>query len=156
MQQYVKRKETRIKRFLDANNIIYMFNDKMVDHGACGEERPDFPIDCGTHITIVEVDENQHSYETEECRTIRMKNLSQMFGGMLVFWIRYNPDAFKVPNGTTAKISVREREEHLLEWIHWAMSHPPTAFASVIYLFYDGCEKKMGANAIQVLTPFDT
>ncbi len=155
-QQYIKRKETRIKHFLDANHIVYESNDKMIDHGACGKERPDFPIDCKTHKVILEVDENQHKYEMEECRTTRMKNVSQMCGGMPVFWIRYNPDAFKLPNGVTAKMTTHQREEHLLEWIHWAMSHPPTAFASVIYLFYDGCETKMGGNAIQVLTPFDS
>ena len=68
-----------------------------------------------------------------------MVNISQTYGGKPVFWIRYNPDSFKLPDGTPSTITDSQREAHLLEWVTFAHQYIPKEYVEVIYLFYDGC-----------------
>jgi hypothetical protein len=145
-----KQKETRIRDFLIANNIPFT-QDKIPNGTECGKEKPDFVIYFTTHVIIIEVDENQHKGYVCECEQIRMINLTQSFSGLPVFWIRYNPDVFKLPNEKKSKISQSNREEHLLDWINFASIHIPTHLGQVVYLFFDGCNEKQGEENIVVL-----
>ena len=54
----------------------YVLLDQRIDGGECGNERPDFMWDCGTHRLILEVDEDQHKYRPEVCECTRMVNIT--------------------------------------------------------------------------------
>ena len=53
-------KELTIKALFEANDLRFISHDKRVDEGVCYQYRPDFVFDAGTHMVVVEVDENQH------------------------------------------------------------------------------------------------
>ena len=56
-------------------NVKELPCDKIVNR-ECNLYRPDLPYDCGTHILIVECDENQHkNYNWESC--VLNKSLEQ-------------------------------------------------------------------------------
>ena len=76
-----KAKETDIKNFLYANNIICETEDKIPD-GACSKYRPDFVIDMKLFKCIIEVDENQHKSYACECEQSRMIQIHQDYGGV--------------------------------------------------------------------------
>ncbi|KAI9004794.1 hypothetical protein BC832DRAFT_540183 [Gaertneriomyces semiglobifer] len=67
-------KQNVVKDFLKANNVDAVV-DRIIDAGDCGRERPDFWIDCGTHILVMEVDEHQHSGRACECEQTKMVNI---------------------------------------------------------------------------------
>ncbi len=149
--EFIKKHELRIKSLLDANGFKYASHDKIANGVDCGKERPDFVFDCGTHIVILEVDEDQHSGYQCLCEQTRMINITQGFGGMRIFWIRFNPDSFKLPDGTNSNITNNAREKHLLEWVKYAQERVPKNLGEVVYLFYNKCENKTGPDQIQVL-----
>jgi hypothetical protein len=114
-------------------------HNKTLEGKSCGMERPDFLFDCGTHLVIVEVDENQHSSRACECEQARMVNLAEV-RGMPVTFIRYNPDKYDPAAGQTVA-SDPQRHAHLLKWLAWARATPPPErgdVVSVLYLYYDG------------------
>ncbi len=127
-------KELEIKQLLDSNNIIYESYDKIPEY-SCNLYRPDFVIDNGMNIVIVEVDENQHQSYEKKCEEERMFNISQDFGGIPVCFIRYNPDKYK-EKGKVVKLKTG-RHKKLLETINGAKLYPSTELLSVVYLFYD-------------------
>ncbi len=149
-QQVNQRSEMKIRDLLLGNNIKFI-QDKIPNGTICGKERPDFVIVSETHMVIVEVDEFQHKSYQCLCEQTRMINITQTFGGLPVFWIRYNPDSFIMPNKQKSSISQLKRELHLLDWIHWSMKTVPTNLAEVIYLFYDGCKDKQSIDQISIL-----
>ncbi len=131
IKQQQQRKEMRIFDVMTAAGLDFVHN-KTVDT-ACGRERPDFQLDAGTHMIYVEVDEHQHQSYACECEQSRMVNLVQASGMKTVF-IRYNPDAY---DGKHKSVSGTQREAKLIDWIRHVMDHPPSNFASVLYLYYD-------------------
>ena len=143
---YIKRKETHIRNLLIANELHFDSHDKIAN-ASCGKERPDFLFQTVDHIVILEVDEDQHKTYQCACEQTRMINLTQAFGGISVFWIRYNPDSFK----GKAKVTQKQRETHLLEWIRWALKREPKSLCEVLYLFYDGCGEKASEEDIQTI-----
>jgi hypothetical protein len=56
-------------------NYILVF-DKTIQDG-CSRRRPDIFLDVGTHVLIVEVDENKHSSYDCSCENKRIMILSQ-------------------------------------------------------------------------------
>ena len=125
-------------------------HNKTLEGKPCGRERPDFLFDCGTHLVIVEVDENQHSHIPRECEQARMVNLAGV-RGMPVTFIRYNPDKYDPAAGQTVA-SEPQRHTHLLKWLAWARATPPPErgdVVSVLYLYYDGHDTQ--APALQSL-----
>ncbi len=150
-QKFAKRKENAVKALLDANKLVYV-NDKIPNGSLCGKERPDFVFRCGTHIVILEVDENQHSNYQCLCEQTRMVNVTQTFGGMPVLWIRYNPDAFKA-NGAMKKqgVSDAQRQKCLLKWLKWAFTKDMHNLGEVVYLCYDDCDVTTMASEVYVL-----
>jgi hypothetical protein len=128
-------KQNMVRDFLMAQGIKFDTVDRMIDGGACGKERPDFYIDCGTHILIIEVDEDQHSGRACECEQTRMVNVSQS-NGLATLFIRWNPDKYKVKKGCAVD-STRRRLDVLLEWIRHHQKTVPEDFLSVLYLYFD-------------------
>jgi hypothetical protein len=130
-------KENRIKDILTVAGVTFV-HDRMLEGPTCGRERPDFQIDCVTHMVYVEVDEHQHQSYACECEQGRMVNLVHV-RGMPVRWIRYNPDIYEPMKGQK-KVQKEQREKKLVEYVKWAMAHSPEEdrnISSVLYLFYD-------------------
>ena len=119
--------------------------DRIIDCGTCGRERPDFLWDAKTHWVIVEVDENQHLTNPEQCECTRMVNIHGSLGMPVVF-IRFNPDRYRRAGEKrrSAGDSLRKRYDILIRWLEWVLEHedarprgPEDSLRSV-QLFFDG------------------
>jgi hypothetical protein len=127
-------KENHVKDLLVAAGFTFV-HDKILEGTGCGRERPDFQFDCETHFVYLEVDEHQHDTYACECEQTRMINLVEV-RGMPVRWIRYNPDSYESLNGQR-QVRIEQREKKLINYVKWAMKHPPQDISNVLYLFYD-------------------
>lgn len=127
--------------------------DKTVVDG-CSRRRPDLLLDMGSHIIIVEVDENKHEGYDCSCENKRLMEISQDLQHRPVVFIRFNPDAYTDAEGNlvkscwsvngygimavpgTRKAEWQERVEVLIEKIqHW-IDHPSEKTVEIIELFY--------------------
>lgn len=150
IKKRIKRKEEFIAKLLDKeielkNDVIEMWRDTIID-STCTKARPDFAYHCGTHIVIVEVDEEQHrsynncGHEKEgkmKAENIRMYNISTIFQGNPVIFIRYNPDSFKDKEGKAVKITNTKRHSILIKYIRKCFKSDWDNGIYVKYLFYD-------------------
>ena len=90
------------------NNIIETFpdftwiSDKKIQDG-CSRRRPDLLLDLGSHIIIVEVDENKHNDYDCSCENKRLMEISQDLGHRPIVFIRFNPDSYINLEGTLIK-----------------------------------------------------
>jgi hypothetical protein len=137
IQKRMKVKEMRVLAILESEGIPFIHN-KTLEGRPCGNDKPDFQIDCGDHFVYLEVDEHQHRTYACECEQVRMINLIEV-RGMPITFIRYNPDRYEPADGEQLKLE--QREKKLVEWIRYAIKHNPMevgAMANVLYLFYDG------------------
>ncbi len=146
-----KMKETIMVRYL-RNNIKEnkeILANRIID-STCNLYRPDILYDCGTHIVVVECDENQHkNYPWESCsinnslehmEEKRMYEIMVAYGLPAIF-LRWNPDNFKVNGTINKKYNNNVRLEMLIKWIKYCMRM--TIEPGVIYknLFYDEYEE---------------
>ena len=76
--------------------------DKKVEDG-CSRRRPDLLLDMGTHIIIVEVDENKHTDYDCSCENKRLMEISKDVGHRSIVFIRFNPDGYKDKDGKSIK-----------------------------------------------------
>jgi hypothetical protein len=115
-------KQRRVMMALDADILIpkEISTDKMVNMGECGKERPDRFWDLGTHVIVLEVDEDQHAGQADSCDIIRMVNISQSLGGIQVMFIRYNPDEFNMKK-RKRNPSFNSRMDVLKRWLLYVM-----------------------------------
>ena len=134
-----KARETMVKTMLDDACIIYKSYDRIPDE-SCNKYRPDFLFDCGTHIVILEVDEEQHRGYTPECEYGRMINLFQDTGMHTIF-IRFNPDGYKDNKGKRHTWT-NARAVKLLEVLNQTRDHLPEHLVSAVYLYYDGFDSR--------------
>jgi len=140
--RYARAKESSVAGYLkqwsdDSKIPIYASWNKQVkgsNTAICGAMRPDFIWELVTHIVMLEVDEDQHSFYTPKCEFQRMCNLSGSFG-MPAVMIRYNPDAFKI-SGETKRTNKTTRLPLLLERLQHALTTPPSVLITVEYLYY--------------------
>lgn len=99
-------KNYRIKERVVVDYIKHHFPDftmianKQVPDG-CSGRRPDIMFNFGSHIVVIEVDENQHL--TYECEQRRMLEIMQDAGTVPSVFIRFNPDSYKQEDGTQVK-----------------------------------------------------
>ena len=114
-----KTKEMVVVNYLQEQGYEFIHN-KSVGF-VCGNYRPDIKIDCGTHLIIVEIDEDQHRQYDQDCETARMYNICQAEGLQCVF-LRYNPDIFrdttkalKVQQHTRLGILTTEIDKYILD-----------------------------------------
>lgn len=144
----IKQKEEAIGRLLQKEIPQELYSaDKIID-SSCSKRRPDFVYHCGTHVVIIEVDENQHqgylctAYGDDpqgkmKGETIRMYEVAQCFDGLPVLFLRYNPDSYKGKK----KASLSERQDTLIRWVRYSLQHQPWMEGfKVKFLFYDGYE----------------
>lgn len=131
-----KAKESMVKAILDEAKVEYKSHDK-IPEASCHRYRPDFLFDWGTHIVILEVDEDQHRGYACECEQARMINLFQDQGGMRTLFIRFNPDGYRDKSGALHKWTAG-RGQKLLEVVRQTRDHIPEHIVSAVYLYYDG------------------
>jgi hypothetical protein len=95
-----KNKENAVSTFVSESFPEYdwVFDKRVYD--GCSKRRPDIMCDFGTHIVIVEVDENQHTDYESSCENRRTMELSQDFGHRPLVFVRFNPDGY-TKNGQT-------------------------------------------------------
>jgi hypothetical protein len=89
----------RIKQIFDNFTLVA---DKKVQDG-CSRRRPDLLLDMGSHIIIVEIDENKHSMYDCSCEHKRLMELSQDLHHRPVVFIRFNPDDYTNQDGVLVK-----------------------------------------------------
>ena len=76
--------------------------DKKIQDG-CSKRRPDLLLDMGSHIIIVEVDENKHTDYDCSCENKRLMEISQDLQHRPIIFIRFNPDAYTNNDGILVK-----------------------------------------------------
>ena len=109
----------------------------MAERTQCGGFRPDFVTETELGVWILEFDEEMHRSYPKRCELERMVRVTLGYGGLSVFWIRFNPDEFKV-DGKTFPTSREVREEVLLKVLKDAMGYADyDHFMTICYLFYD-------------------
>ncbi len=134
-------KQTALMAYLDNRGLNGISTDKMVDNGICGKERPDRVYDFGNKIIVLECDENQHQERACICEQTRMINIGQSFGGIPVYFIRWNPDNYSPENNKKKSEILSKRHKlcgDLINDIKNNKINLPIALVSVIYLYYDG------------------
>lgn len=128
--------------------------DKRIKDG-CSRRRPDVLLDLGSHIIIIEVDENRHTDYDCSCEHKRLMQLSQDVGHRSIVFIRFNPDDYIDTNGkkitscwrvnnktglmmiSNTKIEEwSKRIEILKETINYWVSNPTEKTVEIIELFY--------------------
>ena len=125
--------------------------DKTIKYG-CSARRPDLLLDMGTHIVIVEVDENKHTDYDCSCENKRLMLLSQDVGHRPIVFIRFNPDAYEDQAGVSVKScwklnklgikTINKKEEweeriNVLKFqIQYWIDNPTEKTVEIIELFY--------------------
>lgn len=150
VKKLVKHKEEAINKLLDEHIKVPVFSLDESPDRFCTSKRPDRVYHLGSHVVIIEIDENQHkSYkctaygDTTEGRMkgerIRMYEIAQSYPEFPpCIFIRYNPDTFKNKNGVLSKISNTKRHELLIKWVQRCIDFNDVKGLLVKYLFYDG------------------
>jgi len=128
-----KARETMVKVILDAANLTYVHD--RIQPGGCNKYRPDFLFDYGTHIVILEVDEDQHRNYECACEQARMINLFQAQGGMKTLFIRFNPDSY-IDRAGKRHVWTNSRGVKLIDVLRQTRD-PPEHLISAVYLYYD-------------------
>jgi hypothetical protein len=82
-------------------NYDWIFNKTIPD--GCSKRRPDIYLDLGSHVLIVEIDENQHIDYGCSCETKRLMELSQDILYRPLICIRFNPDSYQDHKNITIK-----------------------------------------------------
>ena len=128
--------------------------DKKVQDG-CSKRRPDLLLDMGSHIIIVEIDENAHTDYDCSCENKRLMEISQDLGHRPIVFIRFNPDDYVDKKGnkikscwklnrTTGLIVIDqkkikewdERINSLVEQINYWIKNPTEKTIEIVELFY--------------------
>ena len=131
-------KQNALMNYLDSMGLKGDQTDKIIDGGICGKERPDRIYDFGDKIVILECDENQHQERACQCEQTRMINIGQSFGGIPVYFIRWNPDDY---NSKTKPEVLSKRYKLVGDLIKSISDNKvilPKALVSAFYMYYDG------------------
>ena len=128
-------------------------HDKMVEDG-CSKRRPDLFLDVGSHIIIIEVDENKHNQYDCSCENKRLMEISHDVGHRSIVFIRFNPDNYVDTEGNkitscwrlngygVLQISKNKRNEWserlstLNEQIQYWIDNPTEKIVEIVELFY--------------------
>jgi len=127
--------------------------DKKIQDG-CSRRRPDLLLDMGSHIIIVEVDENKHTDYDCSCENKRLMELSQDLQHRPIVFIRFNPDDYTNQDDILVKSCWKlnklgimqitkpkqkeweERIETLKQQIQYWIDNPTEKTIEIIELFY--------------------
>jgi len=155
MRNYKTKESDVVDRVKQAFKDCDWVADKTVQ-GGCSRRRPDLLLHMGTHVIIVEIDENKHNAYECSCENRRMMELSRDVNHTKIVFIRFNPDAYedvktskKVKSCWTIDertqvlhVSAANRQqwelrvEKLKQQIQLWIKNVPTKTVEVIQLFY--------------------
>ncbi len=135
------------KKLIEEFGDIFEY-DRAIKCG-CSHKRPDWFVDCFNYSIIVELDENQHKYNS--CDEKRIMQLFQDLGNRKLVLIRINPDkykngdikisnCFKFDKNNTIKCLTKEFDERfnkLVERIEHFLNNEPTKELTIEKLFFD-------------------
>jgi hypothetical protein len=149
-----KTKETnvvdRVKK--EFPGFSWVCDKKVVD--GCSKRRPDLLLDMGSHIIIIEVDENKHDTYDCRCENKRLMEISQDVGHRPIVFIRFNPDNYVDKDGKkisscwkvngygvmqvskTKIVEWEERIKALLAQIQYWVDNNTEKTVEIIELFY--------------------
>ena len=133
--------------------------DTIIENGECGKERPDRIYDLSDKILIIECDEHQHRDRACDCEQMRMVNIAQSFGGIPVYFIRFNPDYYEPDNENKNPEPIQKRHKMIGDLIrdiaNKRYKHLPKSLCSVIYLYFDEWSS-IGREKWTTLINYDT
>ena len=155
-----KTKELSMVEFITQHTDVDWVNDKAYDLG-CSNKRPDMVCDLGSHILIIECDENKHKHGDYSCENKRIMELSQDFSEnnihRPIVVIRFNPDSYVDSNnqkiescwkaGKDGILRIKNKEnwdlrlKELLDITHHYIANQPIKDVMFEYLFYDDYTK---------------
>jgi hypothetical protein len=148
-----KTKENIVVKYLNENfKEKYDSIEDRVIKGGCSLKRPDKLYDFGSHVVVIEVDENRHSgYNCENKRTM---TIFQDIGNRPCVFIRFNPDSYITEEGKKIKspfsikketglLQVSNKKElnkrltHLKNTFEkYSHTYTPNKELEIIHLFY--------------------
>ena len=150
-------KQNALMAYLDYYGLTGESTDKIVNNGDCGRERPDRVFDFGDKIVVLECDEHQHKDRQCVCEQTRMINISQGYGGLPVYFIRWNPDHY-APNVITKKQeAVDKRHKIVCDYINDIRRNKivlPRCILGVLYMFHDGWHS-LPESEWEIITSFE-
>jgi hypothetical protein len=142
-----------VQRVLEKYPDFNWIADKKIQDG-CSKRRPDLLLDFGSHVIIVEVDENKHTTYDCSCQNKRLMEISQDIGHKPVVFIRFNPDAYVNQEGKkltscwringygVLDISKSKQDEWLtridmlLQQLEYWINNIPHKTVEIVELFY--------------------
>ncbi len=152
-KNYKTKEKGVAEKVLEAFSDFTWVSDKRIEDG-CSRRRPDLLLDMGSHIIIIEVDENQHNDYDCSCENKRLMEISQDVGHRPIVFIRFNPDEYIDDKGNKIKscwkynktgvMRVDPKMENewnsrikcLLEQIKYWVENPTEKTVEVVQLFY--------------------
>jgi len=102
MRNYKTKEKDVVDRITQTFTNFTWVADKKIQDG-CSRRRPDLLLDMGSHIIIVEVDENKHTDYDCSCENKRLMELSQDLQHRPIVFIRFNPDDYTNQDGILVK-----------------------------------------------------
>jgi hypothetical protein len=150
-RNYKTKEKTVVNIVIEAFPQFTWIADRKVADG-CSQRRPDLLLDMGSHIIIVEVDENKHNDYDCSCENKRLMELSQDLHHRPIVFIRFNPDGYINEHGVTIRSCWRlnhvgvlvlykecewlERTNALKQQIQYWIDNPSDKMVEIIQLFY--------------------
>ncbi len=152
-RNYKTKEKGVAEKVLESFPDFTWITDKRIEDG-CSRRRPDLFLDMGSHIIIVEVDENQHNDYDCSCENKRLMEISQDVGHRPIVFIRFNPDEYVNEKGKKIKscwkhnkngvmrVDPKKEDEWnnrikcLLEQIKYWVENPTEKTVEVVQLFY--------------------
>ena len=152
-RNYKTKEKDVVDRIKESFPNLTWIADKKVQDG-CSSRRPDLLLDMGSHIIIVEIDENKHTVYDCSCEHKRLMQLSQDLQHRPIVFIRFNPDSYTNQAGETVKSCWRtnglgvmvisktkqkeweERNSILKQQIQYWITNPNEKMVEIVELFY--------------------
>jgi hypothetical protein len=151
VRNYKTKEKEVVDRIKEVFPNLTWIADKKIQDG-CSSKRPDLFLDLGTHLLIIEVDENKHTNYDCSCENKRLMELSQDVGHRPIVFIRFNPDSYTDLSGNKIKSCWRlnklgvmciDNEKNwngristLLEQIQYWIDNPVEKTVEIVELFY--------------------
>lgn len=153
VRNYKTKEKDVVDRILQTFTNFTWVADKKVQDG-CSRRRPDLLLDMGSHIIIMEVDENKHTDYDCSCEHKRLMELSQDLQHRPIVFIRFNPDDYVNQEGILVKSCWKlnklgvmqiqktkqkeweERINSLKQQIQYWIDNPTEKTIEIVELFY--------------------
>lgn len=102
MRNYKTKEKEVVNQILGTFADFTWVADKKVFDG-CSLRRPDLLLDLGSHVVIVEIDEDKHNGYDCSCENKRIMQISQDLHHRPVVFIRFNPDEYITQEGVLVR-----------------------------------------------------